>query len=270
MSIVQGSGGVAVVTGAGSGIGAGIARRAAARGMQVVLADISAGRIDAIARELAHSGHEAVAVPTDVTDPESVDALADAAYERFGHVTLLANNAGLESLGNLWEIPPGEWRRLVSVNVDGVFHGIRSFVPRMGADPRPSSVVNTTSVGGIGTTPGMGAYTASKHAAQQMTECLYLECAEAFPQIRISAFVPAHVSTRIFEDVRPVENTADAVEYWRGQLRDKGMTPEDAARIFFDGVDREDFWILTHPEAFDRIAGRRSRLLAEALRPDAP
>lgn len=74
-----------------------------------------------------------------MTDPGSVDALADTAYERFGHVSLLANNAGLESLGNLWEIPPGEWHRLISVNVNGIFHGVRSFVPRMGADPRPSS-----------------------------------------------------------------------------------------------------------------------------------
>ena len=264
------SGGVAVVTGAGSGIGEAIGRRAAARGMRVVLADIAAERIDAIARELAHAGHEVVAVPADVTDPGSVDALADAAYDRFGHVSLLANNAGLESLGNLWEIPPGEWHRLISVNINGIFHGIRSFVPRMGADPRPSHVVNTTSVGGIGTTPGMGAYTVSKHGAQEMTECLYLECAEAFPHIEVSAFVPAHVTTRIFEDLQPGENTGAAVEYWRGQLRAKGMAPADAARIFFDGVDRKDFWIITHPESFDRLAGRRSRLLAGALPPDAP
>lgn len=269
MSEEQQSGGVAVVTGAGSGIGEAIGRRAAARGMRVVLADVSAERIDAIAGELTHAGHDVVAAPTDVTDPASVDALADTAYERFGHVSLLVNNAGLESLGNLWEIPPGEWDRLISVNINGAFHGIRSFVPRMGADPRSSHVVTTTSVGGIGTTPGMGAYAVSKHGAQAMTECLYLECAEAFPQITVSAFVPAHVTTRIFEDVRPRENTGEAVEYWRGQLRDKGMTPDDAASVFFDGVDRKDFWIITHQESFDRLAGKRSRLLVGALPPDA-
>ncbi|MDG3008961.1 SDR family NAD(P)-dependent oxidoreductase [Rhodococcus sp. D2-41] len=261
--------GVAVVTGAGSGIGEAIARRAAARGMGVALADVAADRIDAIARELTDAGHDVIAVPTDVTDPASVEALADAAYERFGQVSLLANNAGVESLGNLWEIAPQEWDRLTSVNIDGVFHAIRAFVPRMGADPRPSHVVNTTSVGGIGTTPGMGAYAVSKHGAQAMTECLYLECAGAFPQITVSAFVPAQVSTRIFEDLAPDENTGDAVEYWRSELREKGMTPDQAAGIFFDGVDRKDFWIITHPESFERLAGRRSRLLAGALAPDA-
>lgn len=260
---------VAVVTGAGSGIGEAIARRAAARGMAVVLADISAERLGPIADDLAADGHDVLAVPTDVTDAESVDALAQAAYDRYGRVSLLANNAGIESLGKLWEIPPGEWRRVMAVNIDGAFHGVRSFVPRMSADPRPSRVVITTSVGGIGTTPGMGPYGVSKHAAQQLAETLYLECAESFPHVAVSAFVPAHVATRIFDDVADRAHAADAAEHWRGALRTKGMTPEDAARIYFEGVDAGRFWITTHPESFERLAGKRSRLLGGALRPDA-
>ncbi|WP_182358859.1 SDR family NAD(P)-dependent oxidoreductase [Tomitella gaofuii] len=260
--------GAAVITGAGSGIGAAIARRAAARGMPVVLADVSAERLEAVARAITDEGGDALAVPTDVTDPCSVDALADAAYARHGRVALLVNNAGVESLGALWDLPVDEWRRVMSVNIDGAFHGIRSFVPRMGADPRPSRVVTTTSVGGIGTLAGMGAYGVSKHAAQQMTETLHLECAQRFPQVGVSAFVPAHVTTRIFEDVAHSTHAGESVDHWRTQLREKGMSADEAARIFFDGVDRGDFWICTHPDVYARIAGRRARLLAEALPPD--
>lgn len=261
--------GAAVVTGAGSGIGEAIARRAARRGMPVVLADVAADRIARVADELTAAGHRAVAVPTDVADAASVDALADAAYGRFGAVGLLAANAGIEALGELWTLPADEWRRVMSVNIDGAFHCVRSFVPRMGADPRPSRVVVTTSVGGIGTTPGMGAYGTSKHAAQQLAETLHLECAQAFPQVGVSAFVPAHVRTRIFEDVADSPHAGTAADHWRTELREKGMAPDEAARLFFDGVDAGDFWIVTHPESFERLAGRRSRLLAGALTPGA-
>ncbi|QDQ96245.1 SDR family NAD(P)-dependent oxidoreductase [Tomitella fengzijianii] len=260
--------GAAVITGAGSGIGAAVARRAAARGMPVVLADLSAERIEAVATAITDAGGDALTVPTDVADPDSVEALAEAAYARHERVGLLVNNAGVESLGSLWELPVDEWRRVMSVNIDGAFHGIRSFVPRMGADPGPSRVVVTTSVGGIGTLAGMGAYGVSKHAVQQMTETLHLECAQAFPQIGVSAFVPAHVTTRIFEDVAPSAHAGAAVDHWRTQLRQKGMTADEAARIFFDGVDRGDFWICTHPDVYSRLAGRRAQLLAEALPPD--
>ncbi|GAA4804292.1 SDR family NAD(P)-dependent oxidoreductase [Tomitella cavernea] len=260
--------GAAVVTGAGSGIGAAIARRAAARGMPVVLADVSAERIEAVARVITDAGGDALTVPTDVADPGSVESLADAAYARHDRVALLINNAGVESLGRLWELPVDEWRRVMSVNIDGAFHGIRSFVPRMGADSRPSRVVTTTSVGGIGTLAGMGSYGVSKHAVQQMAETLYLECAETFPQIGVSAFVPAHVTTRIFEDVASSAHADEAADHWRTQLREKGMTADEAARIFFEGADRGDFWICTHPDVYARLAGRRATLLTEALPPD--
>lgn len=259
--------GAAVVTGAGSGIGEAIARHAAAAGMNVVLADISADRLGPVAEELAAQGCSVLAVPTDVTDAAQVDALADAAYERFGAVTLLVNNAGLESVGPTWDIPAAEWGRVLAVNVNGVFHGIRSFVPRMGADPRPSRVVNTSSVGGVGIMPRMAAYTASKHAVQALTECLYLECAEDFPQVRVSVFNPAHVATRIFDDAPARADGAD-IEFWREQVREHGITPAEAAGRLFDGLARDEFWINTHPESFERLAGKRARILGGALRPD--
>ncbi|NKV32878.1 SDR family NAD(P)-dependent oxidoreductase [Rhodococcus hoagii] len=262
------SGRTAVVTGAGSGIGESAARRAATLGMDLVLADISAERLDAVAADLRAAGHTVVAVPTDVRDPASVDALADTAYAEFGSVTVLLNNAGLESLGFTWEVPADEWRRVIDVNLLGVFHGIRSFVPRMGADPQPSHIVNTCSVGGIAITPRMTAYAASKHGVQALTESLYLECAEAFPQIAVSVFSPGEVATRIFEDAPVHAQTADDAGFWREQIRE-GMTPDTAAKLLFDGIARDDFWILTHPESFERLASKRARVLGEKLRPDA-
>lgn len=259
---------VAVITGAGSGIGAALCERAAGRGMTVVAADIDPERLKTVADPLIAAGAEVVTAAVDVTDADAVDALADTVYDRFGHVSLLVNNAGVESLGRLWQISPDEWRAAMAVNVGGIFHGVRSFVPRMGADPRPSRVVNTTSVGGIGTLAGMGLYGVGKHAAQQLTETLYLECALDFPQIAVSVFCPAYVRSRIFDDLPAADHNAEAAAHWQGQLREKGMDAGEAVRIFFDGVDEGRFWILTHPEVFDRIAGGRARLLAERLRPD--
>lgn len=261
-------GGTVVVTGAGSGIGESTARYAASLGMNVVLADISAERIDAVAGDLRADGHAVLAVPTDVTDAAAVDALAAAAYDEFGSVTVLLNNAGLESLGYTWDIPAAEWQRVIDVNLNGVFHGIRSFVPRMGADPRPSHIVNTCSVGGIAITPRMTAYAATKHGVQALTECVYLECAEAFPQIRVSVFSPGQVATRIFEDAPVHDATAADAGFWRDQIRE-GMTPDEAAKLLFDGIARDEFWILTHPDAFERLASKRARVLSEKLRPDA-
>ncbi|MFM1726088.1 SDR family NAD(P)-dependent oxidoreductase [Rhodococcus sp. PAM 2766] len=258
----------AVVTGAGSGIGEGAARYAASLGMNVVLADVAAERLGAVAAELRAGGAAVLAVPTDVRDAAAVDALAEAAYAEYGEVTVLLNNAGLESLGFTWEVPADEWRRVIDVNLLGVFHGLRSFVPRMGADPRPSHIVNTCSVGGIAITPRMTAYAASKHGVQALTESVYLECAEAFPQIAVSVFSPGQVATRIFEDAPVHEQTADDAGFWRDQIRE-GMTPDEAAKLLFDGIARDDFWILTHPEAFERLASKRARVLGEKLRPDA-
>jgi NAD(P)-dependent dehydrogenase (short-subunit alcohol dehydrogenase family) len=261
-------GGTAVITGAGSGIGEALAHEAASLGMNLVLADISAERLDAVAVNLRADGHRVLAVPTDVRVAAQVDALADAAYAEFGSVALLANNAGLESVGYTWDIPADEWQRVIDVNLTGVFHGIRSFIPRMGADPQRSHLVNTVSVGGVSITPRMTAYAASKHGVQALSECVYLECAEKFPQIQVSVFSPAQVATRIFDDIEVRHDSDEDTEFWRENIRG-GMTPQTAAKLYFDGLSRDEFWILTHPEAFDRLAGKRAKVLAGKLRPDA-
>lgn len=254
----------AVVTGAGSGIGAALAGHAVELGMNVVIADIDAARLEETRSGLAERGGTVAVVPTDVRDPEAVDRLSTAAYDTFGSVALLVNNAGIESVGHIWEMSPQSWRRVQEVNALGAFHGIRSFVPRMGADPRPSHVVNMSSVAAITSAPMNAAYCASKHAVLAMTECLYVECRQAFPQISVSVVCPAAVTTHIFDDALTDGAGADSnreLDTMRGHLRTDGIAPERAAEIIFDGIAAGDFWITTHPERFREIAARRASML---------
>lgn len=263
------NGNTAVITGAGSGIGAALSRLAAELGMNVVIADIDAGRLDTMREELTGSGTKVLAVPTDVRDAEAVATLADAAYDAFDSVELLVNCAGIESVGRIWEMTPEKWRRVQQINVDGAFHGIRAFVPRMGADPRPTYVVNVSSVAAITSGTMNSAYFASKHAVLAMTECLYLECLEEFPRMSVSVVCPAAVSTRIFDDALTDQGSAtrDTLEVMRGHLRDAGITPAQAARRILEGAAEGRFWIPTHPERFAEIAGRRATMLSTLAPP---
>ena len=138
-----------MVTGAGSGIGEGIARAAAGLGMKVVVADIDAGRLERVAAEIRAQGGVALSVPTDVADAASVAALAAATRGRFGDVRLLVNNAGIEVAGYTWDLSALDWERAVRVNVLGVVHGARSFLPRMIEAGTPAYVANLSSLGGL-------------------------------------------------------------------------------------------------------------------------
>ena len=142
------SGGVAVITGAGSGIGAALARHAVTLGMTAVLADVD---VDAIAALRAELGAAAARSPVvcDVRDPMAMQELADRTYRDIGPVRLLVNNAGVEQFGYLWDTPVANWRRVVDINVSGVFHGVRAFLPRMMATDDPAWVWNLSSVGGV-------------------------------------------------------------------------------------------------------------------------
>ena len=179
-------GATAVVTGGAGGIGAGIAAALAEQGARVVLVDVAQERLAATAARLRARGADVATAVVDVADPDAVEALAARLFDAGDPVRVLVNNAGVEATGPLWDTPVDQWRRLFGINVDGVFHGIRSFVPRMGASPDRSYVVNISSIGGISTGPFMAPYVASKHAVQALTECLHLEVAKLFPQIQVS------------------------------------------------------------------------------------
>ena len=147
-----GDDGVAVVTGAARGIGAGIARAAAGAGMTVVLADRDGDAAAARADELAAAGGRAIGMPCDVTDADEVAQLADVAFAR-GAVRLVASNAGIEHVGLLWEDPPARWHDVLAVNLHGVYHGVHAFVPRLIAQGAPACVLHTSSIAAFTTPP---------------------------------------------------------------------------------------------------------------------
>jgi NAD(P)-dependent dehydrogenase (short-subunit alcohol dehydrogenase family) len=257
------SGETAVITGAGSGIGAALARHAAGLGMRLVLADVAEDRLQQVAGEVAGAA-EVLAVPTDVTDAVAVERLAARAYDELGPVRLLCNNAGIESTGPLWELTPQRWNLMMRVNVDGVFHGIHAFVPRMLAEGRPATIVNTSSIGGLSVGPFQGAYIASKFAVQALTECLSMELQAQGAPIAVSVVTPGPVATQIFEDAVALEGSSGVDGYrstMRTMLRDEGMPPDEAAAIIFEGIAAGRFWIFTHPEMVKTVVTRRADMI---------
>jgi NAD(P)-dependent dehydrogenase (short-subunit alcohol dehydrogenase family) len=184
---------VVVITGGASGIGRALGERFAAEGARVVLADIERDRLERTAEELGkNAAGEVTGIPVDVTDPASVEVLADGVYERFGAVHVLINNAGVGApSARPWETTPNDWRWVHSVNVFGVAHGIQSFVPRMIAAGEPGHVVNTSSGdGAVNPLPGASVYAASKAAVATLTECLATQLAADGIRIGVSLFLP--------------------------------------------------------------------------------
>lgn len=264
------AGGTAVITGAGSGIGEGIARVAARRGMNVVLADVAEDRIAKVAAEIEAGGAAALPVVTDVTDIAAIERLADAAYDRFGDVRLVVNNAGIETIGFSWDIADETWDKLLSINVRGVVHGSRIFARRMLASDNPGFISNVASIGALGMMPTQAPYMMSKHAVLSFTECLFLEMQLKKAPIRVSAVLPAQVQTRIFEDA-PADRGSDFVERQRemmhAMITQIGLTPEQAGEVILDGIAAGDFWVSTHPATTAEMAKRRADHLAALAEP---
>lgn len=184
---------VAVVTGSAGGIGKALAEGFAREGMRLVLADVEAPRLQAAVDELAGAGADVIGVPTDVTDPASVEALADAAYERFGAVHVLCNNAGVgPPSAKVWETTPNDWRWTFGVNVFGVAHGVQTFVPRMIDGGEEGIVINTSSPDGpIAPMPQASVYAATKSAVTTLTECLDAQLRAEGTALRAAVFYPS-------------------------------------------------------------------------------
>lgn len=183
---------VAVITGGASGIGRALGRRFAAEGARVVLADVEAGALARTASELAADGADVTGAVCDVTDPASVESLAEHVYATHGAVHVLVNNAGVgPPAAKVWETTPNDWMWVHSVNVFGVAHGVQSFVPRMLAAGEPGHIVNTSSGdGAINPFPGASVYAASKAAVAILTECLATQLAAENAKIGASLFLP--------------------------------------------------------------------------------
>ncbi|QRY53456.1 SDR family NAD(P)-dependent oxidoreductase [Mycolicibacterium septicum] len=269
-------GGVAVITGAGAGIGAGLARHASRLGMTVVLADINAAAVADLRDELVAAGGSATAVVCDVRDADAVQALADEVYRDIGPVRLLVNNAGIEQFGYLWDTPVANWQRLVDINISGVFHGIRAFLPRMMSSGAPAWVWNLSSIGGVAVVPLQAPYIMSKHAVLALTECLHLEVQAAGHDhhLHVQVVLPGAVVSDIFESAGGVDSgDTGAAEAQRAAMLDikaEAMDPLAAAEVVFDQAAEGRFYLLTQPDYVGSAMAERARVLSSQEPPHLP
>ena len=255
---------VAVVTGAAGGIGRGISRALADEGCHVVVADIQEGPARTVAGELRRRGVESMAVHCDVADRSSVEALAESAWERFGHVELLCNNAGVLHVGEAIDATDRDLHWVFGVNVFGVWHGCSVFAPRFAAQEGWSHILNTGSEHSISFPfPGLGIYTASKHAVLALSEVLRSELDER--GIGITILCPAAVATALAEAGKhrhdrfggPFRLTGNL-----GELLSAGLDPDHVGRLAVDAVRRGDFYALSHAEVKKQVDSRYEELLA--------
>ena len=265
---------VAVVTGAASGIGRALAEKFASEGMKVVLADVEEAPLAATAKEMTDAGATVLAVRTDVSKPAEIEALADRAWSAYGAVHVLCNNAGVGGGGLSWEVSAGEWDWVLGVNLFGVIHGVRIFVPRMLAGGDEGHVVNTASVAGLVSQPAMAAYNVSKFGVVTLTEGLHHDLTLRKTKLKASVLCPGWVKTRIAEsdrhreaDERTDPRQLDAVSAKTGlsmfKAVQQGIAPEQVADDVFAAVENEKFYILTHPETKAGVHVRKEDILKE-------
>jgi NAD(P)-dependent dehydrogenase (short-subunit alcohol dehydrogenase family) len=250
------AGRVAVVTGAASGIGRALATALASERMKVVMADVEPEALAAAARDLAGRGAEVLAVQTDVTRQEQVDALARRALDAFGAVHVVCNNAGVFAGGLSWEAPLSDYEWVLGVNTWGVIHGVRTFVPILLRQGEPGHVVNTASMAALTSGPLSAAYFMSKHAVLALSESLYLELRSKGAPIGVSVVCPELIATRIGDADRnrpphwkrgdaPASPERDLVEgAIRIATRTQGAPPETIAERTLAAIREDRFYVL--------------------------
>jgi NAD(P)-dependent dehydrogenase (short-subunit alcohol dehydrogenase family) len=268
------TGKVAVVTGAASGIGRGLAHRCAREGMKVVLADVEKAPLAEVEGEVKAAGAEALAVVTDVGSMRDIKALARKTTDSFGGVHLLCNNAGIGSSGLLWQNTMADWRWVIGVNLGGLINAIQVFVPLMIAQGTECHIVNTSSMAGLLSGPGTGIYSATKHAIVSISETLYHDFALARASVGVSVLCPGWVNTRILEQERnrparfrnpprpPLPGQAEVEKMMWQQVR-AGMAPEEVADKVFQAVREKRLYILTHPDWKAAVRQRMEDILNE-------
>lgn len=264
------SGKVAVVTGGASGIGRAMADRFAAEGMRIVIGDIEEAALEAAVEQLRATGTKAIGVVVDVSDPESVQALADEADEVFGGWDVVCLNAGVGAGGPIWELELADWQWVLDVNLWGVVHGVRTFVPAM-VERGDGHVVITASLAGLLAGANLGPYNASKFAAVAIGETLAADLEAAGSAVGVSILCPAWVSTRIYESSR------NRPERLRGVGDEQQAVGREDAAAFFaaampatqvaervvEAVREGTLHILTHEESADLVRARTARILGE-------
>ncbi|HXQ76438.1 MAG TPA: SDR family NAD(P)-dependent oxidoreductase [Acidimicrobiales bacterium] len=268
---------VAVVTGGASGIGRAVAEAAAAAGMKIVLADVEEAALKDADAALAAAGTDVLSVVTDVSVGSSVDELRDKALERFGAVHLVHNNAGVAVGGPLWAVSEADWNWVLGVNLWGVIHGIRAFVPLL-LEQGEGHVVNTASLAGL-TSPGMlGPYNVTKHSVVTMSETLSRDLEAVGSRVGVSVLCPGFVQTRIAESERnrpdgaPVDLQPQGVEF-QGVVRNlvaTGIKPSEVAEKVLYAVRHNRFYIITHDDTHAMVETRMRDILEERNPSGAP
>jgi NAD(P)-dependent dehydrogenase (short-subunit alcohol dehydrogenase family) len=274
------AGRVAVVTGAASGIGLAMAERFAAEGMKLAIADIEEPALDAAAKQLADGGADVLAVPTDVSKAEEVDALADRVRERFGGFHVVCNNAGVGGHGfPTWATPTSEWQWLLGVNLWGVIHGISAFVPAL-IEQDEGHVVNTASVAGLAALPFMAPYSATKHAVLAISEALCHDLTMLGSKVKVTVLCPGFIKTGIADANRnwlprlgpeptPDDPAAEVIEPLIRGLVEAGKPPEELADQVLDAIRTGRFLVITEPEISRTAVAGRAALL-EGNDPEMP
>jgi NAD(P)-dependent dehydrogenase (short-subunit alcohol dehydrogenase family) len=265
---------VAVITGAASGIGRGIADRCVQEGMKVVLADIEEPALAKAEHELKSAGADILAVRTDVSIEADIKALAEKTLDRFGAVHLLFNNAGVGAGTTVWESTLADWQWVMGVNLWGVIHGVRVFVPIMLAQDTDCYIVNTSSAAGLLPYHPNSPYQVTKHAVVALSEHMYYSLAQKKTKIKVSVLCPGWVKTRILECDRnrpeelrnlqqdmPLTPEAEAVIQQFTQAVAGGISPQAVADRVFEAIQAEQFYILTETEFIPNIRKRMENIL---------
>lgn len=273
METLQGK--VAVITGAASGIGRALAERCAQEKMKVVLADVEEGALTASAAALQAQGATVLAVRTDVAEAAEVELLAQRTLATFSAVHLLCNNAGVAVNGPLWEMSLQDWEWVLGVNLWGVVHGIRTFVPLMLAQGTEGHIVNTASIAGLISTPGLGIYNVTKHGVVTLSETLYQELQQIGAPLHVSVLCPAWVNTRIHEAARnrpstlhhspstaPAHPMTQAVDQAMARAIEGGIPAVQVADQVFSAIRERRFYVLTHPHFQPLVEQRMAAILA--------
>jgi len=250
---MQFDGGVAVVTGAASGIGRALVQEAVRRGMSVGAADIDAVQLATLEREVG--ADRCLIGRVDVRDVERVNRFAEEVWARFGRVDLLCNNAGVLHAGSICETSSERWRQVVDINFFGVLNGVRAFLPRMLQRRTAAHIINTASSAGLTATPMLGAYTVSKYAVVALSETLLFELQAIHVPIGVSVVCPGPVATQIARNASSTPGATQARDWLNAGVAG-GLSSTRCAEMVFDQAAAGRFWIFTHPEVLTAVDAR--------------
>jgi NAD(P)-dependent dehydrogenase (short-subunit alcohol dehydrogenase family) len=266
------AGKTAFVTGGAGGIGFALGAAFAQAGMKVMLADIETGALAEAVKSLHDFGPNVRGVACDVADPVSVERAAKASYQAFGNVHVVCNNAGVAAAGGIYNISLDNWRWVLDVNLMGVLHGIRTFLPHIRAHGEGGHIVNTASMAGMNSGLGFSPYVASKFAVVGMSERLATQL-KPFG-IGVTVLCPGFVRTRIGDSGRnrperygaaQTPDPASPAGLLIAQITERlqsGLDPADVAARVLAAIREDELYVFTHPEMRDELEDRFAAIMA--------